>query len=105
MKAAFVVTSVAAEDDIEGIVRHIATDSTQSAQRFGLEFKEALLRIRDFPQMGRAIAGKRGFRMTRVSARFHRYLIIYKLDNGGVEIQRVLHGAMDIPAQLSKPKR
>ena len=100
MTAAFVVTSAIAESDIEEIARYISADSLISAKKFGLEFSEALNRIRAFPLSGHAVAGKPKFYVMRVSARFWRYLIVYRLDNEGVEIQRILHSAMDVQAKL-----
>ncbi len=101
MTAAFVVISAAAESDIEEIARHISADSTNSAKKFGLEFSDALNRIRAFPLSGHAVRGK-GLYVMRVSARFKRYLVIYRLDNQGVEVQRVLHSAMDLRAKLGE---
>lgn len=102
MTAAFVVTSAAAEGDIQNIAQLIAADSVMSAERFGHEFGAALERIAAFPEHGREITGRPGLRIVRVSARFWRYLIVYRLYNSGVEILRVLHGAMDIEARLEK---
>ncbi|MEJ1967714.1 MAG: type II toxin-antitoxin system RelE/ParE family toxin [Rhizomicrobium sp.] len=101
MTAGFVVTSAAAENDIEDIALYISADSTSSAERFGVEFRDALERIRAFPGLGRSIPGKPHLHSMRVSARFWRYLIIYRLENSGVVILRVLHGAMDLRASVA----
>lgn len=100
MTAAFVVISEAAESDIEGIARHISTDSVVSAEKFGLEFGDALNRIRAFPLSGHAVRGKQNLYLMRVSARFQRYLIVYRLQNQGVEVQRVFHSAMNLRTRL-----
>ncbi len=102
MNAAFVVTSALAEADLEDIAAFIAVDSPYSAERFAVEFNAALERIAAFPQAARRIPRTNNLRIVRVSARFWRYLIVYGVENSGVEIKRILHGAMDITAQLAK---
>ncbi len=102
MSARAVVVSDAAEKDIEDIAFYIAADSVPSALKFETEVNNALDRIRAYPQMGHRIEGRSGLRMARVSGRFWRYLIIYCFEDSIVEVRRVLHGAMDLEAELSK---
>jgi plasmid stabilization system protein ParE len=68
-------------------------------------FKDARERIRAYPEMARKVLPKRDLRITRVSARFWQHFIVYRYENSGVHILRVLHGSMDIKAQLRKLPR
>ncbi len=102
MSAQIVVVSDAAEQDIEDIARYIAADSIQSALKFEIELNDALGRVRAFPSLGRRIEGRPALRTVRVSGRFWRYMIVYCFDDVAIEVRRVLHGAMDLEAELSK---
>ena len=97
--------TAAAEQDIGEIAEHIALDSPRSAERFEVEFAAATNRIREFPGMGhRRPELPSSLLLMRVSSRFRRYLIVYRLlDNGTrAQILRVLHGARDISAELAR---
>jgi len=93
----------AAERDVRSIVRRIAPDSERVAERFGTEFDAALERIGAFPETGRKLTVRRQpLRLTWVSSRFWRHLIVYRIDDDAIRIVRVLHGAMDIRRHLRK---
>ena len=103
MTARSVIIKTAAEDDVRDIARYIARDSPRSAERFGQEFGLAIDRISAFPEMGRKYnVPPFELRLARVSARFRRYLIVYRIDGEDIRVVRVLHGAMDIGRHLSK---
>ncbi len=102
MSAQIVVVSDTAEKDIEDIACYIAADSVQSALKFETEVNQALGRISAFPHLGRQIAGRPALRMVRVSGRFWRYMIVYRVDDAVIEIRRVLNGMMDIQAELNR---
>jgi len=102
MTARSVIVKVAAKADIREIVRYIAEDSPGSAERFGFAFGEAIDRIQSFPESGPRIDGFHDLRFVRVSARFWRYLIVYRIDGPEIRVIRVLQGARDIRGSLSK---
>jgi plasmid stabilization system protein ParE len=96
--------TAAAQQDIHQIAQYIARDSPRSAERFEEEFVVAIDRIREFPGMGHRRAGlPSSLLLMRVSSRFRRYLILYRvLDNATRgQIVRVLHAARDISSELA----
>ena len=99
-----VTTTSAADGDIRDIATYIAADNRKAAERFGEELWFAFERIGDAPHSGRAVRTSGvELRVVRVSSRFRRYLIFYRvLGNASVEIVRVLHGARDISALLNE---
>jgi len=100
-----VIVKAAARADIRDNVRFIARDSVQYAEKFGNEFDRAIERIAAFPEAGAKVSGFRDLRSVRVSARFWRHLIIYRVDDSEIRIVRVLHGAMDAYRHLSASDR
>ena len=101
-----VTTTRAADEDIRNVVTYIAADNPVAAQRFATELWETLHRIADTPRLGRVVRGfGTALRVARVSSRFRRYLIFYRLpDERTLEIVRVLHGSRDITATLADLK-
>lgn len=98
-----VTTTDIADVDIGDIANYIASDNPKAARQFEDEVFAALQRIREFPKTGRVIEEVPGdFLVVRVSQRFHRYLIFYRIvDAHTVEIARVLHGARNVFALLA----
>ena len=97
-----VTTTRVADQDIRDIATYLAADNRKAAEQFGQELGHAFARIADAPRSGRPVRGFRAaLRVIRVSSRFRRYLIFYRLiGNQSIEIVRVLHGARDITALL-----
>jgi plasmid stabilization system protein ParE len=93
-----VLTSIAADRDILGIVTYIATDSPISARRFGTELNQLFHVLADQPDIGQPVGGfAYPLRAVRVSARFRKYRVFYRhLNDNNIEIVRVLHGARNI---------
>ncbi len=104
MIASSLIVKTSAVDDIRNIADYIAFDSPTSADRFRVELKAAVERIRSFPETGhKARSPHEKYRATRVSSRFRRYLIFYRVaEDMSVAVVRVLHSAMDIQAELAK---
>jgi plasmid stabilization system protein ParE len=99
-----VTTTRVADRDIRDIVTYIAADNRKAAETFGRELWLTFERIGSTPYSGRAV---RGFgvalRVARVSSRFRRYLIFYRvIDDASVEVVRILHGARDIAGLLAE---
>ena len=89
-----------AEQDIETITKHIASDSVDSASKFLDALAEILSVIDTFSQIGATytIGGKQ-YHIFPISHQFREYLMIYSLDESGdVLIVRVVHGKRDLPA-------
>jgi plasmid stabilization system protein ParE len=99
-----VTTTRVADSDIRDISTYIAADNRKAAERLGEELWHALERIGSAPHSGRAVRGFGvGLRVIRVSSRFRRYPIFYRLrDDAPIEVVRVLHGARDITALLAE---
>ena len=103
MTQARVTTTAIADADIGDIANYIASDNPRAAEQFEDEIFAAQERISEFPKAGRPIEDIPGnFLVVRVSQRFHRYLIFYRIvDPSTVEIVRVLHGARNVFALLA----
>ena len=88
------ILSPLAEFDLEEIGDYIPRDNPDRAVSFIREIREQCARITDNPTAAplRPELGA-GIRM----APFGRYLIFYTTDADLVRIERVLHGARDIP--------
>ena len=100
-----VVLKTAARADIRNHVGYITADSPSAAAKFELEFFDTVSRIRAFPNAGPTVRGYPGLRFVRVSSRFRRYLIIYRVDRTEIRIVRVLHSAMNVHRELSESDR
>ena len=98
-----VTTTRVADSDIRDIATYIAADNRKAAERFGEELWLAFERIGSAPNSGRMVRGFGvGLRVVRISSRFRRYLIFYRvLGDASIEVVRVLHGARDISALLN----
>jgi toxin ParE1/3/4 len=83
-----------AERDLEDIWEFIALDDPVAASSFVSDLLQLGARIAEMPRMGRA----RPELGEQIRAHPHgAYLIFYRpLDEGGIEIWRILHGARDI---------
>ena len=89
------VFSPLAEFDLEEIGDYIARDNPSRALSFIREIREQCAKITAMPQASplRHELGE-GIRM----AAFGLYLIFYTVDAESIRIERVLHGARNIPA-------
>jgi toxin ParE1/3/4 len=88
-----VVFSPAAIADLEEIGDYIAQDSPARAETFVAEIRARCNRIADMPRAAPQRADLRaGIRMVPLG----RYLIFYSIDDG-IRIERILHGARDLP--------
>ena len=100
-----VTTTPAADNDIRALATYIATGRPQSARDFGLEIGQAFERLAEHADVGHIVDIGLPFslRVTRVSRRFRRYLVFYRiLDAERIEVLRVLHGARDVNALLAR---
>ncbi|MDP6344197.1 MAG: type II toxin-antitoxin system RelE/ParE family toxin [Alphaproteobacteria bacterium] len=88
-----VLVTPAAEADLDDIWLYIAKDSPATADRFVDDISDRFRILAEHPMMGvdcaAIMAGLRYFPVQR-------YLIFYSRIEGGVLIERVLHGARDI---------
>jgi len=94
----FVLAPQAAED-IERILSYIERDDPTAADRLQARLWGAFRRLAEFPEAGHArkdLAGDRPILFWPVG----RYLILYRVRSGVVEIVAVLHGRRDIPSVL-----
>lgn len=85
--------TIAAEQDLAGIVEYIAHDNPFAALKLADEIQESILRLEDFPLSG-VIPKNR--RLSRQGYRFllvQDYLVFYILINAQtVEIRRIISG-------------
>lgn len=83
-----------AQDDAESIFHYIAVDSLRKAMAHEERIMAAVARLARHQRLGRAGTrpGTRELVVPRTS-----YLVIYREENGGVEILRIFHGARDWP--------
>jgi plasmid stabilization system protein ParE len=90
-----VTTTVAADTDIRAIATYIAGDKPQSARDFGVELAQAFIQISEHADIGRFIdiGLPITLQVVRVSRRFRRYLVFYRVlergaDRGGARAPR-----------------
>jgi antitoxin ParD1/3/4/toxin ParE1/3/4 len=91
--------SVDAARDIREIWSYIAKDNIKAARRVRLRICDACQRIAELPGIGH-----RREDLTDKPVLFWRvdsYLIVYSANRRPIEIVRVLHGALDVPAVLT----
>jgi toxin ParE1/3/4 len=88
-----------ARQDLLDIGDYIAKDSRANARRFLGKLKEQCLRI------GRAPLGYPGHEDLEPGLRMaalDRYVIFFRIIEGQVRIERVLHGARDLPSIIRR---
>ena len=88
-----VILSPLALDDLEQIVRHVASHDPQAAERFGNRLLDHAEKLRGMPQRGAPVRARPGVRKLLLWP----YLIFYRVNEQGrsVEILRFWHGAQD----------
>ena len=83
-----------AQQDLEGILDYLDTQSTEAADRFADKFDRTCALYSDHPQMGTsAEAYATDLRHFTV----WNYAIFYRPIAEGIELIRIIHGARDIP--------
>ena len=85
------------ESDLEEIADWIAQDNPGRAGSFVQELRGAFRRIGQNPQIYR-IRSEIGHN-ARIAV-LGRYVILFRVDEAVVRIQRVVHGGRDLPRQL-----
>lgn len=101
-----VVPRVAAEDDLDHACDHyVTTGGVEVALEFLHDFDRAIAHISRFPESGSprygfdaALSGIRFWPMMRFP-----YLIFYIETEHHIDVWRVLHGNMDVAAELQDP--
>lgn len=90
--------------DLQGIARYIRVRNPRAARRFLVATYDTFEFLAANPGMGRCRAdlGFPEVRSWRVRG-FPRHLIFYRMLPDRVQILRVLHGARDLPRELSQP--
>lgn len=86
----------AAEQDLAQIVDYIANDNPTAALKLAENIERSILQLEDFPLLGATPKNRRltrqGYRIMIVDS----YLVFYVLlDNGTVEIRRMMSGKRD----------
>jgi plasmid stabilization system protein ParE len=92
-----VILSPLALDDLEQIVRYVASHDPQAAESLGNRLLDHAENLRDLPQRGSSVRSRPGVRKLLLWP----YLIFYRVNEQSrtVEILRFWHGAQD-PKQL-----
>ena len=103
MKGRRIVIRPRAERDVDEHAGAIAEASVGSALRFYGATEIAFMRLASLPRLGTSRTYRRvklvGLRMWPIPG-FKKYLIFYRPGRNGIEVVRVLHGAMDLPREL-----
>ena len=90
-----VIFAPAARVDLKEIGDYIASDNRAAAKRLIAELHERAARLNDAPRLGRSRSElQNGLR----SVAFRSYVIFYRVEDAGVRIERIIHGARDIDA-------
>ena len=100
---AHVALSPAAVRDVEACAAFIARENSKAAEQFVGDFQDILARIATLPESFRRqhlidTLEFSNVRVTRVSARFSRYLVfLEQSDTESYVVLRMLHGRRDVP--------
>ena len=93
------IWSEASLRDIRDIDEFLMADNPMAAARIAKAIRATVLRLVDYPRIGRALNEK--FRVLGV--RTTPYLIIYRLRDGALEIARVRHASENWVAEVEGP--
>ena len=75
-----------------------STWSEAQAERYVLALRDALVVLKDHPELGRARNDLHpGLRVSNYS-----HLIFYLREEWGIDVVRILHGSQDIPALFTR---
>lgn len=91
------IISPQAERDLDSIAAYIARDNPERAVTFIMEIRAKFVDIAERPH---SFAERLHWRKGKRSALVGRYHVIFEIKPAHVEIERVLHGARDIPDHL-----
>jgi toxin ParE1/3/4 len=89
-----VIRSERAQEDLEGILDYLDSQSDQAADRFALKFDAACDLHAKHPQAG---ASSEEYAPTLRHFAVWNYAVFYRPLDDGIEIIRIIHGARDIP--------
>lgn len=88
-----------AEDDLLLIHSYIAQYSPRAAERFVTHLHETCVHLSEMPGMGvRRDELRQGLRQWVVSD----YLILYRIDDTGIQVVRLVHGRRDLTKLVSE---
>ena len=77
------------------------------AERYLRAVAAALTRLAGMPGMGRPVhfpsPELRGLRCWQAERPFHKHLIFYRHDVATLYVERIIHGARDLPIRLTQP--
>ena len=103
-RARLVTIRQAAATDTSSIFLYLATEATlEIAEEFLQALAAAYKHLQRFPEIGMELSGySPDIQMLRrwPVPGFANYLVYHRMDNGGVDIVRILHGARDVHALL-----
>lgn len=96
-----------AETDLTNQYRwYLDNAGEEVAERFLATFDATVERLAQIPELGRRRRFRdpelAGLRSLAVRGRFRAHLIFYRGSKAGVSIERVMHGARDLPRRLSE---
>jgi toxin ParE1/3/4 len=81
--------------DLEAIGKYIASENPRAAVRFLEALRERCERLGYSPHIG---IRRTQFRRDYRSISYRSYVIFYRLEESGVRIERIIHGARDLDA-------
>jgi plasmid stabilization system protein ParE len=93
-----VILSRQAEVDLESIGDHIAVDNPRRAVSFIRELREHAARLGQNPKAFPVVARRDAVELRRMA--YRGYLVLYYVTESTVMIDRIVHGARDVPAIL-----
>ena len=75
---------------LEEALAYIAMDDPAAASRLGTKIRDHLIRLKDFPDLGRVVPELRDAARREVIV--VPFLIVYRLEGAEIRIQAVVHG-------------
>ena len=99
---AAVIFSPKSRQDLLDIGDYIAKDSRANARRFVRKLMEQCKRIGNAPS---GYAGREDLAPDLRMATLGRYVVFFRVIDGTVRIERILHGARNLPAVLESDQK
>ena len=90
-----------AEEDLYDIVLYIAIDNLAAAERVDAAIEKTAQLLVDNPAVGRTVPSSLPDLMMFPVRDYRQYLLFYQQQGNDIVIQRILHGARDIPSLIN----
>jgi len=89
-----------AEADLYELLEYIARDNVEAALRVEAAIENTAQRLADNPDIGRPVKSRFPSLRAFTVQPYIDYILFFQIEEDGIYIQRILHGARDLPSLL-----